>query len=178
MILNAMDTGLQIVFYNLISWRRDLNPQHPVYKTGALPLSYASKVLGIVYPFRRGDLLIQLKKGPKRNESGDVDPETENAFRDTMVARINDEIIKVTERAIDEVRELVESNSARLDLFGPIVRKVKEELALDEAGLAAVDEGLNSLKDRDQWVQIGTAGLSIGLLIATLATSGEARGGR
>jgi hypothetical protein len=24
------------------SWRRDLNPQPPVYKTGALPLSYAS----------------------------------------------------------------------------------------------------------------------------------------
>ena len=28
------------------SWRGDLNPEPPVYKTGALPLSYASPSLG------------------------------------------------------------------------------------------------------------------------------------
>ena len=38
-----------------LSWRGDLNPEPPVYKTGALPLSYAS-------PSRRRSALLAARR--------------------------------------------------------------------------------------------------------------------
>jgi hypothetical protein len=122
----------------------------------------------------RGSLLAALRAGPQRGEDGRSDPKAEAAFRVAMLGRFQHEIIGATEQAIAELIDMVERDQARLDLYGPLVRQVKDELLLDPAGLQAVNAWLESMQSRDQIIQVATTGLSIALGIASLLMTGGA----